>query len=229
LIARRRTLEGWSYCALLAGAIAIGLAMTRAGAFANLLAIPGAVGLVPALIRRTEPWPVALRILPRAGAILLLSPFAAQSTPALVAPHHAGRTAAPRSPDCGSVDGMAPLDRLPVTTVLAPLELGPAVVAGSHHFAVTGPYQRDPDALEDVLRFFTSDPATAQAIAAGRHAGLLLFCPTGGEITSMAKVAPHGLAARLEQGSPPRWLHPVALPGVSGLHVYRISADAQKQ
>ena len=124
---------------------------------------------------------------------------------------------------------MRALDRLPATTVIAPLELGPPILAGSHHFAVTGPYQRDPEALEDVLRFFTSDPTTARAIAARRHAGLLLFCPAGGEMTSMAKVAPHGLGARLEQGSPPPWLHPISLPGASGLLVYRISADAQER
>jgi len=230
LIARERRIEGWSYCALLAGAIAIGLAMTRAGAFANLLAIPGAAGLVVPLMRRTEQWPLALRILPRAAAILLISPFAAQSTPALIAsPQHDGKPAPVANPHCGDVDGMRALDRLPTTTVIAPLELGPPILAGSHHFAVTGPYQRDPEALEDVLRFFTSDPETARAIAARRHAGLLLFCPAGGEMTSMAKVAPHGLGARLEQGSPPPWLHPISLPGASGLLVYRIRADAQER
>jgi len=204
--------------------------MTRAGAFANLLAIPGAAGLVVPLMRRTEQWPVALRILPRAAAILLISPFAAQSTPALIAsPQHDGKPAPVANPHCGDVDGMRALDRLPTTTVIAPLELGPPILAGSHHFAVTGPYQRDPEALEDVLRFFTSDPATARAIAARRHAGLLLFCPAGDEMTSMAKVAPHGLGARLEQGSPPPWLHPISLPGASGLLVYGISADAQER
>jgi hypothetical protein len=117
---------------------------------------------------------------------------------------------------------MAALDRLPATTVLAPLELGPAILAGSRDSAVSGPYHRDPDALEDVLRFFTAAPDTARAIAARRHAGLVLFCPTGGEITSMAKVAPKGLAARLEQGSPPSWLKPVKLSGGAGLAIYRI-------
>jgi hypothetical protein len=220
------SIERWTYCALLGGAIVIGLLVTRAGAFANLLAIPGAVGLTIPLMRRTEHWPVALRILPRAGAILLLSPFAAQSTPALFAPRHAGRTAAPRAADCGSVGGMAPLDRLPVTTVLAPLELGPAVVAGSHHFAVTGPYHRNPDALEDVLRFFTSDPATARAIAVRRQAGLVVFCPAGGEMTAMAKVSPNGLGAALLRGSVPAWLRSAALPDTPGLAIYRVSPSS---
>jgi hypothetical protein len=222
IMARKRELESWTYCALLAGAIAIGLLVTRAGAFANLLAIPGAVGLVVPLARRTESWPVAVRILPRAAAILLLSPFVAQSTPLLIPAPHDAKPAPPRNARCGDIDGMAALDRLPATTVLAPLELGPAILAGSRDSAVSGPYHRDPDALEDVLRFFTAAPDTARAIAARRHAGLVLFCPTGGEITSMAKVAPKGLAARLEQGSPPSWLKPVKLSGGAGLAIYRI-------
>ena len=227
---QERGLERWSYCILLAGAIAIGLAVTRAGAFANLLAIPGAVGLVVPLMRRTEAWPVALRLLPRAAAILLLSPFAAQSTPVFLAPRHdvkmvAPKTAAPKDSGCGQIDGIAPLDRLPATTVMAPLELGPVILAGSHHFAVTGPYHRDPDALEDVLRFFTTDPATARAIAARRHAGLVVFCPNGGEMTAMAKTAPKGLAASLLHGPAPAWLSPLRLSGSSGLAVYRIAAN----
>lgn len=222
---RERRLEAWTYCALLAGAIAIALLVTRAGAFANLLALPGAVGLVVPLIRRSEHWPVAVRILPRAAAILLLSPFVAQSTPLLIPARHDAKPASRRDAHCGAIDGMAPLDRLPATTVLAPLELGPAVLAGSHQSAVTGPYHRDPDALEDVLRFFTAAPDTARAIAARRHAGLVVFCPTGGEMTAMAKVAPKGLAARLEQGSPPPWLKRVNLTGGTGLAVYRIDAN----
>jgi hypothetical protein len=120
---------------------------------------------------------------------------------------------------------MASLDRLPATTILAPLELGPAILAGSHHGAVSGPYHRNPQALEDVLRFFTAVPDEARAIAARRHAALILFCPAGGEMTSMAKVAPNGLAARLEQGSPPQWLTPIKLPAAAGLTVYRINPN----
>jgi hypothetical protein len=197
--------------------------VTRAGAFANLLAIPGAVGLVPSLIRRTDPWPVALRILPRAGAILLLSPFVAQSTPLLIPAPQGAKPAAPTNGHCGDVDGMASLDLLPRTIVLAPLELGPAILAGSHDDAVSGPYHRDPQALEDVLRFFTADPATAQAIAARRQAGLVAFCPAGGEMTAMAKVAPHGLGTSLLRGSVPQWLQPVSLPASGGLKLFRVS------
>jgi len=225
MIGRERRLESWAYCALLAGAIAIGLVVTRAGAFANLLAIPGAVGLLGPLMRRTEQWPVALRILPRTAAILLLSPFAAQSAVLLIPTHHDAKPARSRDAQCGGIDGMGSLDRLPATIVLAPLELGPTVLAGSHHRAVSGPYHRNPEAMEDVLRFFTATPDQARAIAMRRHAGLVLFCPGGGEITSMAKVAPKGLAAAMLRGSPPAWLTPMPLPGDAGLVVYRIDTD----
>jgi len=212
----------WSYCALLAAATAIGLLVTRAGAFANLLAIPGAVGLFLLIADRSEAWPLTPRALARAGSLMLLSPFGAQSTSLLAMQTQPAPQTTSQEQRCGQIDTLAALDRVPPVTILAPLELGPNVLAGTHHSAVTGPYHRDPDALEDVLRFFTADEPTAHAVALRRHARLLIFCPAGGEMATMAKFAPAGLAARLLRGKAPQWLTPVALPGTPGLSLYRI-------
>jgi hypothetical protein len=210
-----------AYCALLTAAILIALLVTRAGAFANLLAIPGATGLILLTFRKTELWPIAGRIVARAAAMIMLSPLIGSVAPALIA-HDRGEPARTehRTPGCGLIDAVAPLDRFTATTILAPLELGPVLVAGTHHRVVTGPYHRDAAALEDVLRFFTQ--ADARAIAARRHAGLLAFCPGPGEMKAMAKFAPNGLAARLLDGAAPDWLQPLPAPGTSGLKLYRI-------
>lgn len=210
------------YCALLAAAILIALLVTRAGAFANLLAIPGAAGLILLAFQKTEHWPIVGRIVARATAIIMLSPLIASLAPALIA-HDDGKP--PRTEQgasgCGLIDTVAPLDRFATTTIIAPLELGPVLVAGTHHRAVTGPYHRDAAALEDVLRFFTQ--ADARAIAARRHAGLLAFCPGPGEMRAMAKFAPNGLAAHLLDGTAPDWLQPLSTPGTSGLKLYRVA------
>ena len=208
------------YCALLAVAAAIGLFVTRAGAFANLLAIPGAITLILFVLDQTAPWPMAARIIARALALLLLSPDGAGLAALLAAPHAATTPRPARDTRCGLIDTLVPLDRAPAATIMAPLDMGPTLLAGTHHTAVTGPYHRDPAALEDVLRFFTA--ADARTIAARRHAAYVAFCAADGEMAAMAKFAPNGLAAALLQNRAPGWLKPIPLSGAAGLTLYRI-------
>jgi hypothetical protein len=214
----------WSYCALLAVATGIAWLVMRAGAFANLLAIPGAVGLILLMFDRTEAWLMPLRIAIRAGSLLLLSPLGAQSTSLLAMQDNPAPPTPAADRRCGQIDSFAALDSIAPTTVLAPLELGPTIVAGTHHYSVTGPYHRNPDALEDVLRFFTANEQAAHAIALRRNARLLVFCPIGGEMAAMAKFAPKGVAAQLLSGQPPSWLHPIRLPGTAGARIYQVTA-----
>ena len=219
--------EAIDYAALLAVSTAIGMVVTRAGAFANMLAIPGAVTLILLLISRTEPWPMPARILARTITILALCPAGA-AVAAMLSTKAASAVSAPAAGSdlrCGLADSLKPLDALPSTTILAPLDLGPTLLVGTHHAAVTGPYHRDPAALEDVLRFFTANDA--HAIALRRHAGYVAFCPNDGEMAAMAKFAPNGLAAALLQDRAPDWLTPLA--GPSGLKVYRIVPQAGRQ
>jgi hypothetical protein len=208
-----------AYCVLLAGAVAIAMLVTRAGAFANLLAIPGAVGLILRTFEKTDRWAVIARLPVRVLAILLLSPLGAALAPALLTRSN-DAPSPPITPGCGKIDTLAPLDRFAPAVIVAPLELGPALLAGTHHRAITGPYHRDAAALEDVLRFFTA--TDARAIAMRRSAAYVAFCPEG-EMATMARFAPAGLAAQLLRRAPPSWLTPVVVPGTAGLQLYRIT------
>ena len=220
----RRSWDEWSYFALLAAATGIAMLVMRAGAFANLLAIPGAVGLIILIFDRTEAWLLPLRISVRAGSLLLLSPFGAQSTSLFAMQHNPAPSGQALDRRCGQIDSLAALDSFAPTTVLAPLELAPNIVAATHHYGVTGPYHRNPHALEDVLRFFTAPEQAAHAVALRRNAGLLVFCPIGGEMAAMAKFAPKGLAAQLLSGHPPRWLRPLLLPETAGIRISQVRA-----
>ena len=166
--------EAIDYLALLAIATAIGLFVTRAGAFANLLAIPGAVALIMLVIARTESWRMPARVLARTAALLLLTPDSA-GLAALLASGSQGAAAATGDPRCGTIDALARLGGLPHATILAPLDMGPALIVATGHDAVTGPYHRDPAALEDVLRFFTA--GDAHAVAVHRQARYVAFAP----------------------------------------------------
>jgi len=219
-----RRAEALDYAVLLAVATAIGMYVTRASAFANLLAIPGAVTLILIIIVRTENWPMIARVLGRTGAILLLCPDGA-GIAAMLASHHAPAGGAPvvkSDPRCGLPDSLRPLDRLPSATILAPLDLGPSLLIGTHQAAVTGPYHRDPAALEDVLGFFTFTAGNAHAVALRRRASYVAFCANDGEMAAMAKSAPNGLAAALLHDRVPVWLTPLSLPDTADLKIYRI-------
>ena len=216
--------ETLDYAALLAIATVVGLVVTRASAFANLLATPGALTLILILVDRTEAWPMPVRVLARTIAILALCPAGAgvaamlATRPALTA----SVASAKADRNCGLTDSLRPLDALPQTVILAPLDMGPTLLIGTHQAAVTGPYHRNPAALEDVLRFFTA--RDTQAIALRRQAGYVAFCPGDGEMAAMAKFAPDGVAAALLHDRVPSWLQPVPLPRAAGLKLYRISS-----
>jgi len=216
--------EMLDYAALLAVATAIGMVVTRASAFANLLAIPGAITLILIVIARTDRWSIPLRVPARAIAILVLCPAGAGVAAMLASkPAPPARTSTVGSaPDCGLADSLQSLDALPKSIILAPLDMGPPLLVGTHQGAVTGPYHRDPAALEDVLGFFTA--TNPRAIALRRHATYVVFCVNDGEMAAMAKFAPAGLAAELLHDSVPAWLRPMPLPGAAGLRLYRVDA-----
>lgn len=209
------------YLALLAIASVIGLLVTRAGAFANLLAIPGAVTLILAGLARTGSWPLPARILGRSLILLLLSPDGAAVAALLATSHQPSAASPPGDAGCGTIDRLAVLDQLPRATILTPLDMGPALIAATHHDTVTGPYHRDPQTLEDVLGFFTT--GDARTIATRRDAGYVAFCVRDAEMQAMARFAPRGLAAALLHGRIPLWLQPVS-SGTAGLSLYRIRA-----
>lgn len=211
------------YLALLVAATLTGFLVMRAGAFSNMLAIPGAIGLTTVAMARTRRLAPALRLPLRAGALLLLSPDGAGLIAMLFAPSAAAAAPARAAQaPCGTIDDFAALDALPPTTVLVPIDPGPNLLAGSHHATVGGPYHRDPQALEDMLRIFTAEDGTARAIVARRHVRFVAICRGDASLQVMARYAPGGLAARFERSRPVGWLQLVALPGLGRMQLFRV-------
>lgn len=212
-----------TYIILLLAAAGIGAFVMRASAFANVLAMPGAMMALAAIARASRKMPSAARIVTLTLAIFVCSPWGAAIACGVIAANRpASGPAKPPQPACGTIDDFAVLDALPETTVIAPIGDGPAVIAGSHHRAITGPYHRDPGALEDLLHFFMAPPAEARTIARSRQASLLVFCPGDHDLEVMARYAPHGLAASIVRGASVPWLTKLNPPGNSPLQIYRI-------
>jgi hypothetical protein len=53
----------------------------------------------------------------------------------------------------------------------------------------------------------------------------VVFCPGAAESIRWANHGPGGLASMLNAGRSPKWLDPVAVPGLKGLRVWRVRKE----
>lgn len=228
--AARRTPRavGWAAVALFtAFACAMLLWQARAGPSAQLLAIPGAVALawaaLPA-IARLRPWPV--RLLAVAGAFALVSGLLASVTLRYLPqgkPNPNTQRVNRAGARCNALPNLAKLEAYPAQTIFTHVDLGPRLIATTHHSAVAGPYHRNGDAILDVHHAFRGSPQQARAIMKRHGATLLLVCPNMAESTIYRARAPGGFYDQLAKGSSFAWLRPMPLPKGSPFRLYRIN------
>ena len=129
---------------------------------------------------------------------------------------------------CLTMPAMAPLNRLPATTIFTFVDLGPRLITLTHHNAIAGPYHRNGDAILAVHHAFKGSPEQARAIMRSRGATHLLVCPNMAESTVYRDRAPNGFYGRLAQGEKFKWLVPVPLPKGSPLRLFRIDYPPQE-
>ncbi|WBO22697.1 hypothetical protein [Sphingomonas abietis] len=218
------------YAALFAASFAIGLMLMRAAALSNLLAVPGALLLLRAMWNRAMALrTIWLRAPAAAATIVLLNPIAPVAAAISLIPAkwnaspHMASALMTIGVNCTGLDNLQRLDTLPPALILTTSSTSEALIAATHHSAVASGYHRDAPALEQTIRFFTADDATAHAIALRYHPKYVLVCPGDGDAFLYARDAPGGLAARLVAGKPPAWLTPVAVPRLRFARLYAIT------
>ena len=114
---------------------------------------------------------------------------------------------------CRSLSDVASLKRLPKGRVMAPLDLGPAILAETSHDVFAGPYHRNNDGNTAFLRLMLAPLPTAQQILSDRRVDYLITCSAAPD-RNIIKLAPEGLEARLSRGETPEFLEPIDLgPG----------------
>ncbi|MBB5704811.1 hypothetical protein [Sphingopyxis panaciterrulae] len=216
----------------LAGAAAVSLLVMRSAATAHLFAVPGCAWIGV----RLWTWARGMaRALPRILASLLaaatLPLFASMALalplgwvfPALKPVDE--RTAAsdrPERQNCLDAQGIAALDRLPATTILAPIDLGAPLIFWTPHRLVATPHHRNKAAMADTIRVFLGDSSRAEALVRARGATLIVVCRSANDFTQYRKARADDLAAQLYAGKPPAWLEPVPLGVTTGLEVWRV-------
>jgi hypothetical protein len=128
---------------------------------------------------------------------------------------------------CRVVSSMAPLSALARGRVMAPIDLGPAILAATEHSIFAAPYHRNNDGNLAVLQVMMAAPPLAQQILSDRQVDYVVLCPGSLEMMDFNKLAPDGLAARLGRGEIPDFLQPLDLNPTGQLAAWRVRQREQ--
>jgi hypothetical protein len=207
-------------------AAALLLWQSRAGPAAQLLAIPGATALGWLLIPFF--WNsrfMLVRVGGVVGVFLVVSGLAAQYVDNWrpKPQRSAGNKAVDRANGlCPTLWAMRPVALQPKGYVLTHVDLGPRLIAVTHHDAVAGPYHRNGRDIAEVMKSFRSTADYAKSVIDRRHITYVLICPGLSESTIYASEAPGGFYMQLVRGQVPKWLAPVTLPEASPFRMWRV-------
>ncbi|WP_260597613.1 hypothetical protein [Sphingomonas endolithica] len=222
----------WAMLLGVAGvAFVLSVFVMRASGTANALALPGTAWVLHALLSRARAIPALLpRILATAGALLVASPGLVGGAMLAGMP----RSAAPRPgpgdlarPSCGHSSDVSALATLPQSTVFAPIDITPQLLAVTRHRAIGAGYHRNDAALHRVLATFIGNANDAHHEILRSRAEYVVGCPGLFETELYKNDAPNGFWARLERGERFDWLTPVTLDG-SPLLVWRVGDPSRK-
>jgi len=199
---------------------------TRAGPASQLMGVIGATALGWRLLTYTlnSRWTL-VRVAGSVAAFIFVSGtfagIAAKYVPDHRSPYRQRVDQANRR--CPTLPALAPIGRLPAQTILTFTDLGPRLVATTHHSAVAGPYHRNGPSILDVQKAFrATDPAFVRDVMRRHGATLVLICPNLSESTVYASEAPGGFYVQLTQGRVPTWLAPVPLPANSPFKLWKL-------
>ncbi|HEX8449257.1 MAG TPA: AcrB/AcrD/AcrF family protein, partial [Allosphingosinicella sp.] len=194
---------------------------SRAGPAAQLLAVPGATALVwPALASRF----MLVRVIGTVALFLIASGLLPQQILTYFPPPpRPGMKVVNKANDqCPRLWALKPVAQVPRGQVLTFVDLGPRLIALTHHDAVAGPYHRNGQDIIDVMRAFRGSPDSARATIERRRIDYVLICPGLSESTVYASQAKDGFYAQLARGRIPPWLQPVPLPAGSPYRMWRV-------
>ena len=122
---------------------------------------------------------------------------------------------------CRTVSDVASLTQLPRGRVMAPIDLGPMILADTDHAVFAAPYHRNNDGNLAMLKLMLAPVPTARQILADRRVDYMVICATAPE-QDVVKLAPDGLAARLGRGETPDFLERLDLDPTHKLSVWRV-------
>ncbi|WP_265569296.1 AcrB/AcrD/AcrF family protein [Sphingomicrobium lutaoense] len=197
----------------------------RAAPAAQLLAVPGAVGLIWLLLPRLS---ASGSLLVRTLGVAALVVIGLGALPSIVAqyvPKNEVQKAlanSKRITPCTANRALEPLGEVPPGLMFVHIDLGPRLIVMTPHDAITGPYHRNHQAIGDVLTALSSPPEQARPIIDRYGADYLLICDDNK--AQQRTRARRRLADALER-QVPDWLEPVDLPEESPFRLFRVKGS----
>lgn len=224
----RGWLRTWwiDYTVLLCGALVIAVLVSRAGAMAGALsAVPLGWQINRWLRSARSEHRTGRKTMALAGVTLALLPATPLTLYGLVAPARAApdKPTIQRGADCRLDEAAGILARLPQGEVLAPLDIGPAILLDTPHRVVATAHHRAGHAMREVIDAFTRPLDEARRIISHRGTAYVALCPGLSELEIYGRAAPDGLAARLSDDHAPDWLQPVTIPAGMGFRLWRVA------
>ena len=122
---------------------------------------------------------------------------------------------------CRTVSDVAAMARLPKGRVMAPVDLGPMILAATDHAVFAAPYHRNNDGIVAQFRLMLAPLPAARQILRDHRVDYVVTCP-GAIEEDFAKLAPDGLAARLGRGETPDFLEPLDVGPTRRISVWRV-------
>jgi hypothetical protein len=122
---------------------------------------------------------------------------------------------------CRSLSDVAFLKRLPKGRVMAPLDLGPAILAETDHDVFAGPYHRNNHGNAALIKLMLAPLPAARQILSDNRVDYVITCSADPDL-NIIKLAPEGLEARLNRGETPDFLERLDVDPARKISVWRV-------
>jgi hypothetical protein len=207
---------------VIAASLAISFWQSRGAAGATMAAAPVFVASLAVLWPLIERSRLLLAVVFASPAVLGAAGMAGRPVLDMLAPPARVIAKQDGVATCRGYSSVAPLAALPRGRIIAPIDLGPNILAATEHSVFASPYHRNNDGNLAMIRAMMADPDTARRILGERQVDYVALCRGSLELKELLELAPDGLAARLGRGEVPDFLQPVTLTPSGNLTVWRV-------
>jgi hypothetical protein len=122
---------------------------------------------------------------------------------------------------CRSVLDVGSLAKFPKGRVMAPVDLGPAILVETPHEVFAGPYHRNNDGNAALIKLMLAPAPEAQQILRDRQVDYVVTCSAAPD-PNIVRLAPDGLEARLARGETPDFLERLQLDPNDKISAWRV-------
>jgi hypothetical protein len=122
---------------------------------------------------------------------------------------------------CESVASLGKLNALPQGNIVAPFDMGPAILLTTRHSVLATSHHRNQNAMHDHIAIFRSPAGEAWRYLNKHQINYIMVCPNEAELSFYEQRDPNGLWAILSQGNWPGYLERLPDMG-SGIKIWRV-------